>query len=31
MVLLGNVAAGLIDNAPCDVMIARSPASFRRP
>jgi nucleotide-binding universal stress UspA family protein len=31
MVLLGNVAEGLVANAPCDVLIARSPASFRRP
>jgi nucleotide-binding universal stress UspA family protein len=31
MVLLGNVAEGLISDAPCDVLIARSPANFRRP
>lgn len=31
MVLLGTVAEALIGHAPCDVMIARSPASFRRP
>ncbi|HEX6299278.1 MAG TPA: universal stress protein [Acidimicrobiia bacterium] len=31
MVLLGNVAEGLVAHAPCDVLIARSPASFRRP
>ena len=31
MVLLGNVADGLISHAPCDVLIARSPANFRRP
>lgn len=31
MVLLGNVAEGLVGHAPCDVLIARSPASFRRP
>lgn len=31
MVLLGNVAEGLVGNAPCDVLIARSPAQFRRP
>lgn len=31
MVLLGNVAEGLIGHAPCDVLIARSPANFRRP
>lgn len=31
MVLLGNVAEGLVGNAPCDVLIARSPAAFRRP
>lgn len=31
MVLLGTVAEGLVDHAPCDVLIARSPASFRRP
>lgn len=31
MVLLGTVAEGLINHAPCDVLIARSHASFRRP
>jgi nucleotide-binding universal stress UspA family protein len=31
MVLLGNVAEGLVAHAPCDVLIARSPANFRRP
>lgn len=31
MVLLGNVAEGLIGQAPCDVLIARAPANFRRP
>lgn len=31
MVLLGTVAEGLISNSPCDVMVARSRASFRRP
>jgi nucleotide-binding universal stress UspA family protein len=31
MVLLGTVAEGLVDHAPCDVLIARSRASFRRP
>lgn len=31
MVLLGTVAEGLISQAPCDVLVARSPASFRRP
>lgn len=31
MVLLGNVAEGLVGNAPCDVLIARSAAPFRRP
>ncbi len=31
MVLLGNVAEGLVGNAPCDVLIARAPANFRRP
>lgn len=31
MVLLGNVAEGLISRAPCDVLVARSPTSFRRP
>ena len=31
MVLLGNVAEGLMIHAPCDVLIARSPAEFRRP
>lgn len=31
MVLLGNVAEGLVAQAPCDVLIARSAANFRRP
>lgn len=31
MVLLGNVAEGLVGHAPCDVLIARAPANFRRP
>lgn len=31
MTLLGNVAEGLVGNAPCDVLIARAPANFRRP
>jgi nucleotide-binding universal stress UspA family protein len=31
MVLLGNVAAGLMARAPCDVLIARSRTGFRRP
>ncbi len=31
MVLLGTVAEALIGHAPCDVLIARSHASFRRP
>lgn len=31
MVLLGTVAEGLVDRAPCDVLVARSPSSFRRP
>jgi len=31
MVLLGTVAEGLVGHAPCDVLIARSPANFRRP
>ena len=31
MVLLGTVAEGLISHSPCDVMVARSRASFRRP
>jgi nucleotide-binding universal stress UspA family protein len=31
MVLLGTVAEGLVSNAPCDVLVARVPASFRRP
>ncbi|HUG08817.1 MAG TPA: universal stress protein [Acidimicrobiia bacterium] len=31
MVLLGSVAEGLLGHAPCDVLIARSPANFRRP
>jgi nucleotide-binding universal stress UspA family protein len=31
MVLLGNVAEEVVAQAPCDVLIARAPASFRRP
>lgn len=31
MVLLGTVAEGLVVHAPCDVLIARSPSTFRRP
>jgi nucleotide-binding universal stress UspA family protein len=31
MVLLGTVAEGLVNQAPCDVLIARSRAPFRRP
>lgn len=31
MVLLGTVAEGVIEEAPCDVLVARSPAPFRRP
>lgn len=31
MVLLGTVAEGLISHSPCDVMVARSRSSFRRP
>lgn len=31
MVLLGTVAEGLVSHAPCDVLVVRSPASFRRP
>ncbi len=31
MVLLGTVAEGLISVAPCDVLVARSPSTFRRP
>lgn len=31
MVLLGTVAEALLSVAPCDVLVARSPASFRRP
>jgi len=31
MVLLGTVAEGLVTEAPCDVLIARSKAPFRRP
>ncbi|HEX9848739.1 MAG TPA: universal stress protein [Acidimicrobiia bacterium] len=31
MVLLGTVAEGLVSHAPCDVLVARSPVSFRRP
>lgn len=31
MVLLGTVAEGILIHAPCDVLVARSPATFRRP
>lgn len=31
MVLLGTVAEGVAEEAPCDVLVARSPAPFRRP
>ncbi len=31
MVLLGTVAEGLVGHSACDVLIARSPSSFRRP
>jgi nucleotide-binding universal stress UspA family protein len=31
MVLLGTVAEGLITEAPCDVLVARAKAPFRRP
>jgi nucleotide-binding universal stress UspA family protein len=31
MVLLGTVAEGLITEAPCDVLVARARAPFRRP
>jgi nucleotide-binding universal stress UspA family protein len=31
MVLLGTVAEGLVGHAPCDVLVARCPALFRRP
>jgi nucleotide-binding universal stress UspA family protein len=31
MVLLGTVAESLVVHAPSDVLIARSPVSFRRP
>jgi nucleotide-binding universal stress UspA family protein len=31
MVLLGTVAEGLVSRAPCDVLVARSKAPFRRP
>ena len=31
MVLLGTVAEGLVGRAPCDVLVARSRAAFRRP
>lgn len=31
MVLLGTVAEGLVNQAPCDVLIARSKSHFRRP
>jgi nucleotide-binding universal stress UspA family protein len=31
MVLLGTVAEGLVEGAPCDVLVARTPSQFRRP
>lgn len=31
MVLLGTVAEGLVEGAPCDVLVARVPSQFRRP
>lgn len=31
MVLLGTVAESLVVQSPCDVLVARSPAAFRRP
>lgn len=31
MVLLGTVAEGLLQAAPCDVLVARVPSAFRRP
>ncbi len=31
MVLLGTVAEGLVREAPCDVLVVRSKAAFRRP
>lgn len=31
MVLLGTVAEGLVERSPCDVLVARVLASFRRP
>jgi nucleotide-binding universal stress UspA family protein len=31
MVLLGTVAEGLVGHAPCDVLVTRSKATFRRP
>jgi nucleotide-binding universal stress UspA family protein len=31
MVLLGTVAEGLVSEAPCDVLVARAKAAFRRP
>jgi nucleotide-binding universal stress UspA family protein len=31
MVLLGTVAEGLVSEAPCDVLVARARAPFRRP
>jgi nucleotide-binding universal stress UspA family protein len=31
MVLLGTVAEGLVTQAPCDVLVARSKNLFRRP
>lgn len=31
MVLLGTVAEGLVTEAPCDVLVARAKAPFRRP
>lgn len=31
MVLLGTVAESIVAHAPCDVLVTRSPVSFRRP
>ena len=31
MVILGTIAEGILIQAPCDVLVARSPATFRRP
>jgi nucleotide-binding universal stress UspA family protein len=31
MVLLGTVAEGVVEGAPCDVLVARVPSHFRRP